>query len=86
MPAGWTIAHKTGTGQFFDGVQSGYNDIGILTAPDGTNYTIAVMIGSTRASYAARMGMMQEVTRSVVRYHDQRGAQVNPDPDPETIS
>ncbi|MAW89864.1 MAG: serine hydrolase [Altererythrobacter sp.] len=86
VPAGWTIAHKTGTGQFFDGVQSGYNDIGILTAPDGTNYTIAVMIGSTRASYAARMGMMQEVTRSVVRYHDQRGAQVNPDPDPETIS
>ncbi|GAB5350911.1 serine hydrolase [Qipengyuania sp. 483] len=86
VPAGWTIAHKTGTGQFFDGVQSGYNDIGILTAPDGTNYTMAVMIGSTRASYAARMGMMQEVTRSVVRYHDQRGAQVNPDPDPETIS
>ena len=86
VPAGWTIAHKTGTGQFFDGVQSGYNDIGILTAPDGTNYTIAVLIGSTRASYAARMGMMQEVTRSVVRYHDQRGAQVNPDPDPETIS
>ncbi len=86
VPAGWTIAHKTGTGQFFDGVQSGYNDIGILTAPDGTNYTIAVLIGSTRASYAARMGMMQEVTRSVVRYHDQRGVQVNPDPDPETIS
>ena len=86
VPAGWTIAHKTGTGQFFDGVQSGYNDIGILTAPDGTNYTMAVMIGSTRASYAARMGMMQEVTRSVVRYHDQRGAQVNPDLDPETIS
>ena len=86
VPAGWTIAHKTGTGQFFDGVQSGYNDIGILTAPDGTNYTMAVMIGSTRASYAARMGMMQEVTRSVVRYHDQRGAQVNPDLDAETIS
>ena len=86
VPAGWTIAHKTGTGQFFDGVQSGYNDIGILTAPDGTNYALAVMIGSTRASYAARMEMMQEVTRSVARYHDQRVAKVNSAPGSESTS
>jgi len=86
VPAGWTIAHKTGTGQFFDGVQSGYNDIGILTAPDGTNYALAVMIGSTRASYAARMEMMQEVTRSVTRYHDRRGAHVNSAPGSESTS
>ena len=70
VPAGWTIAHKTGTGQFFDGVQSGYNDVGILTAPDGSIYSLAVLIGQTRASYAARMAMMQEVTRTVARYHD----------------
>ena len=86
VPAGWTIAHKTGTGQFFDGVQSGYNDIGILTAPDGTNYALAVMIGSTRASYAARMEMMQEVTRSVARYHDRRVAQLSSAPGSESIS
>ena len=75
VPAGWRIGHKTGTGQFFDGTQSGYNDVGILTAPDGTQYALAVLIGQTRASYAARMAMMQEVTRAVVRYHDSRGGE-----------
>ena len=74
VPGGWTFAHKTGTGQFYNGVQSGYNDVGILTAPDDTQYAMVVLIGQTRASYAARMQMMQEVTRSVVRYHEGRSA------------
>jgi beta-lactamase class A len=77
VPAGWTIGHKTGTGQFFDGEQSGYNDIGILTAPDGTQYTLAVMIARTRSSYAARMEMMQEVTRAAVAYHEALRAEEN---------
>ena len=34
-PEGWTIAHKTGTGQVYGSEQAGYNDIGILTSPDG---------------------------------------------------
>lgn len=72
VPDGWTFGHKTGTGQFFDGVQSGYNDVGILTAPDGTQYSLVVLIGQTRASYAERMAMMQEVTRAVVRHHEAR--------------
>lgn len=76
VPGGWTIAHKTGTGQFFDGTQSGYNDVGVLTAPDGSQYALVALIGQTRASYAARMAMMQEVTRSVVRYHEAKGSNV----------
>lgn len=70
VPDGWTFGHKTGTGQYFDGVQSGYNDVGILTAPDGTTYTIAVLIGRTTTPYAARFEMMQSVTRAVVSYHE----------------
>ena len=35
LQPGWTLNHKTGTGQELGGVQAGYNDIGILTAPDG---------------------------------------------------
>ena len=72
VPPGWTIGHKTGTGQMFDGIQSGYNDVGILTAPDGTEYAVAVLIGQTRASYAARMSLMQDVVRRIVRHHEQR--------------
>ena len=35
LQPGWTLNHKTGTGQELGGYQAGYNDIGILTAPDG---------------------------------------------------
>ena len=35
LTPGWTLSHKTGTGQELGGVQAGYNDVGILTAPDG---------------------------------------------------
>ncbi|MGI8943198.1 MAG: class A beta-lactamase [Qipengyuania sp.] len=78
-PGDWRIAHKTGTGQFFDGEQSGYNDVGLLTAPDGRQYAVAVMIRRTRASYAARMEMMQEVTRAVVEYDEMLSASPSPD-------
>ena len=70
VPLDWTIAHKTGTGQFFDGEQSGYNDVGLLTSPDGRQYAIAVMIGRTRMPTLDRMEMMQDVVRAVVRYDE----------------
>lgn len=79
VPEGWQIAHKTGTGQVLDivppgviGDQTAYNDIGILTAPDGRQYAVAVMIGRTRKPVPERMDMMHEVVASVVRYHDSK--------------
>jgi beta-lactamase class A len=49
-------------------VQSGYNDIGIVTSPDGKSYSVAVMIRQTSAPIIQRMQMMQSVTRAVVDY------------------
>ena len=72
VPAEWRFGHKTGTGQFFDGEQSGYNDVGLLTSPTGQEYAIAVMIRRTRAPTIARMDMMQAVTRAVVAYDEAR--------------
>ncbi|TXC73659.1 serine hydrolase [Sphingorhabdus soli] len=69
VPAGWQIGHKTGTGQEFGGTSTGYNDIGILTAPDGTRYAIAVMLAETTASIPERMRLMQNVVRAVVDTH-----------------
>ena len=69
VPAGWRFLHKTGTGQVLAPVSTGYNDIGIMTAPDGTRYAVAVMIGDTTASVPARMEFMQFVSRSVALYH-----------------
>jgi beta-lactamase class A len=69
VPAGWRVAHKTGTGQELEGMATGYNDIAILTAPDGTRYAVAVMLASTTASIPERMQLMQAVSRAVANYH-----------------
>ena len=70
LEAGWTISHKTGTGQVLGSEQAGYNDIGILHAPDGHNYALAVMIGRTSTPLATRMELMQNVVRAAIAYHD----------------
>lgn len=69
VPPGWRFGHKTGTGQILGAVSTGYNDIGIMTAPDGTRYAIAIMIGDTTAGIPARMTLMQNVSRLVATYH-----------------
>ena len=69
VPTGWTFGHKTGTGQDLYSRTAGYNDVGILTAPDGHSYAITVMIGDTRRPIAERQAMMQLVLLSVVSHH-----------------
>jgi beta-lactamase class A len=73
-PAGWTVGHKTGTGQEWGGEQSGYNDVALLTAPDGDRYAVAVMIARTPAPIPARMAMMHAVVAAVVEYDAARDA------------
>lgn len=68
---GWTLNHKTGTGQELGGIQTGYNDIGILTAPDGKSYAVAVMIKKTSTPLPVRMTLMSNLTRVVIAQHDQ---------------
>ncbi len=70
LKPGWTLAHKTGTGQILEGVQAGYNDIGILTAPDGRSYAVAVLIKRTAAPLPTRMGLMNNVVRSIIAAHE----------------
>jgi beta-lactamase class A len=71
LQPGWTLSHKTGTGQELGGVQAGYNDIGILTAPDGKSYGLAVMIKKTSTPLPVRMEMMNNVVAAVIAQHDQ---------------
>ena len=73
LAPGWRLAHKTGTGQVLGGEQAGYNDIGILTAPDGRSYAVAVFIRRTSAPLGTRMAMMQNVTRAVIDYDSNIG-------------
>jgi beta-lactamase class A len=68
LPGGWSIAHKTGTGPDWRGASVGINDAGLLIAPDGRAYAVAVMIRETRKPIPARMALMQKVSRTVVEY------------------
>ena len=70
LAPGWTLNHKTGTGQELGGVQAGYNDVGILTAPDGKSYAVAVMIKTTSTPLPVRMTLMNAVVQAVIAEHD----------------
>jgi beta-lactamase class A len=72
LKAGWSLSHKTGTGQVLGGTQAGYNDIGILTAPDGRSYSVAVMIKKTSTPLGVRMKLMNDVVRATIVQHEMR--------------
>ncbi|MGJ3628746.1 serine hydrolase [Sphingomonas sp. MMS24-JH45] len=61
IPGGWELAHKTGTGQDLNRRNAGFNDVGLVTAPDGRRYALAVMIGDTTAPIRERQFLIQNV-------------------------
>jgi beta-lactamase class A len=65
LERGWTLAHKTGTGPDLRGAAVGINDVGLLTAPDGHLYAVAVFIAHTRAGTPERLAFMQRVSELV---------------------
>jgi beta-lactamase class A len=72
VPSGWHYMHKTGTGQELGARQAGYNDVGVMVAPDGSAYAIAVMIGDTSVPIPRRWELMQSVSRAVAALHRPR--------------
>jgi beta-lactamase class A len=72
LPPDWTMAHKTGTGQDLEAISTGYNDVAVITAPDGKSYAVAVMIASTERPIPERQELMAAVARAVVDWHDGR--------------
>lgn len=73
VPPGWLYGHKTGTGQDLGGRTAGFNDVGILTAPDGRSYAVAVMIGDTTRPIRERQLLMQAVASAIVAHHQPSG-------------
>jgi beta-lactamase class A len=69
VPLGWSYGHKTGTGQDLKGRTAGFNDVGLLTAPDGKSYAVAVMIGDTPRPVRERQLLMQAVAGAIVANH-----------------
>lgn len=69
-PQGWKVFHKTGTGQELGKLATGYNDVGLLQAPDGSFYGLAVMIRRTTQPIPVRMEMMQSVSRAIAQFSE----------------
>lgn len=84
LAPGWTLNHKTGTGQVLGDAQAGYNDIGILTGPDGRSYAVAVMIKLTSVPLPIRMTLMNNVVRAVIAQHDTQYPPAAPQQQPPT--
>lgn len=68
LPSGWSIAHKTGTGQEFEGMQAGYNDVGIITSPSGRAYAVAVLMGRATQPQPERRALMHEMVGAIAEY------------------
>ena len=80
---GWIAAHKTGTGPDLQGASVGINDVGLLTAPDGHTYAVAVFIARTRKPNRERLAMIQAVSAATVaiwegKTPDPAGARAQP--------
>jgi len=71
LKPGWKWSHKTGTGQNFQGRVGGINDIGLLTAPDGSTYAMSIMTVPNKSDGASQ-DLMQAVARVVIAEHEAR--------------
>ena len=74
LAPGWDWNHKTGTGQELRGRIGGINDIGLLTAPDGTVYAMAIMTIPRNNSNGDAQRLMRDVTKAVIAEHQARRA------------
>jgi beta-lactamase class A len=64
---GWTIAHKTGTGGFWNGITAATNDVGVLIAPDHSAISIAVFIADSPAPAEQRSALMAKIAAATIR-------------------
>jgi len=72
LAPGWDWNHKTGTGQELGGRIGGINDIGLLTAPDGTVYAMAIMTVPDNNSAGGAQELMRDVAKAVMTAHQRR--------------
>lgn len=66
LPTGATFAHKTGTGDTLDGINSATNDIGIVALPDGRRFAIAIYLAGAQVDAAAREAAHAAVAKLAV--------------------
>lgn len=66
LPAGTTLAHKTGTSHDLEGRNGATNDIGIATFPNGHRLAIAVFLSGSTLPADRRDALIADVARAAV--------------------
>ncbi len=66
LPAGSSLAHRTGAGLTTDGVNHATNDIGIAGLPDGRRFVIVTYLAGSRADAPQREAALAEVAKLAV--------------------
>ena len=65
LPAGTTVAHKTGTSGTEQGITAATNDIGIITLPNGNHLGIAVFVSDSPADNPTRENVIARIGKVV---------------------
>lgn len=65
MPAGVRLADKCGTSDSFEGMTAAYNDIGIVTGPNGHTAIVAAFLTASHATQVEREAWFAELGRQV---------------------
>lgn len=84
LAPGWSLAHKTGTGQELGRRNAGFNDVGVVTAPDGRRYAVAVMIGDTTQPMRQRQQLIRAVATTLSGYRGPETIAARERDDPES--
>jgi beta-lactamase class A len=66
LSPGWALGHKTGSSGDRLGVTAATNDVGVLTAPDGSLISVAVFVSDSRASASDRAAVIARVARAAI--------------------
>jgi beta-lactamase class A len=65
LPVGVALADKCGTSTSLHGVTAAYNDIGIMTWPDGRQVIVAVFLSASEASQAKREKLFADIAQAI---------------------
>lgn len=64
LPPGTKLAHKTGTGDTYEGFNLATNDVGIAALPDGSRLVIAALTSGVPGDDDAREAVIAEIARA----------------------
>jgi beta-lactamase class A len=72
LPAGWSVAHKTGTSADLLRVWPATNDVGILSTPQDEHIAIAVFIANSPASFEDIERATAQIAAAVAKAFEER--------------